>query len=246
MKERRRSSTRRSVLASSSASASPLRCSRSAKASAPLFCQPALLGGEHRCRLGPLAGEHTTDLLGVRGGLLGDGFSDGQRAPRPRAATSRRRRLAPSGARSTGCPRAGACPRGRRRGSRRPRLQGRASPLDAQGDERRGKQDGRGRQEPERVLGGRRRTPPARAARAPRPRARACPRPTTTSRRSRRTGLERRRWASESSVAHTAARPASSRSVPVCATYPVSRGNAPHASAKPRSVCTLPPSSSRL
>ncbi len=45
---------------------------------APRFCQTALLGGKHRCRLGPLAGEDTTDLLGVRSRLLGNGFPDGQ------------------------------------------------------------------------------------------------------------------------------------------------------------------------
>jgi hypothetical protein len=65
-------------------------------------------------------------------------------------------------------------------------------------------------------------------------------------RRMSRAGVLNRRWALERATAAAAASTAAVDRLPVCATYPVNTGNAPHASAKPASVWIRPPNNSRL
>ena len=61
-----------------------------------------------------------------------------------------------------------------------------------------------------------------------------------------RTGVESARCAAESAVHAAAAITAAASSEPVCATYAVMTGNAPHARANQRSEWNAPSKSSRL
>ena len=125
-------------------------------------------------------------------------------------------------------------------------MQGRACRSEAERDEGGGERDGRRGEQPERTF----RRPHEELARERLGRpvrelqpAVDCLRPSAEA---RRTTCDRRRWASERSVAQAAARIASARIVPVCATNAVTTGKAPQASANPRSVWTRPPKSARL
>ncbi len=246
MNARSRSSRRRSVRVELlceglARPALPLREGR-----ATLLGEPALLRGEHRGGLGPLAGEHAADLLGVRGGLLRDGGAEGVAG-----LGDELRRRGGGGARPAQRePERGRDQeRARERGGEDPdghacRVEGRPQTRSATSvaarrtvaaeSSRSAVSEGATIDLPRERLAGAVGEDEA-ARRRRRPRAAAV-----------RTGVERRRWASERSVAQAAARTASSRSVPVWATNAVSAGNAPHESANPRSVCTLPPRSSRL